>query len=1140
MDSYLYYNVSGVNYVPTNTYTIDDTNNANTMRAYNGSVGSYCINTYTDDAWLFRTGTSTIINPNHSTTPMYVKVDGKNTYRSNMTVEFGSIPVLRSLTISTAGASGSASISCAEGHGYPSGGFAAGNSGNYYYDGTNVTLVAPDIDGYEFVNWTKGGSQVSTSQSYAFSVSSSKSGAYVANYEAAAPTTYSLTWDPGDGELVGTPGVDYTPDGDYEAGAAIIVPDVTREGYHLSEWEEEGGYNSYSSSDVGSVSTKYPVAENYTASWAPNDYTVTFNGNGSTSGSMANQTGFKYGTSKDLTNNAFSRVYTVTYNYHEATGGNGTASANATYTFNGWNTNADGTSGTNYTNGQSISTPTPAPAHNGTLDLYAKWNSGSVTLPSPEKTGFRFKGWYTDATSGTRVGGAGDSYTPAAGITLHAQWTELVTFTIAPYTNGTVIVNYADNGSQEFTSGSRDIPVGTLVSFSAVANTNYHITTVDLSGSSFSASSAYTLKAGDGTKTLTANFLPDTYAITYNKGANGTGSIDAGEKTYGVNFTLSSSTFTREGYTQTGWSLTDGGNKAYDLGGSYTTNSAQEFFPVWAANTYYVSFDPDEGSGTMTNQTFTYGVAQNLKTNTFTGPAVTVTYDYSDATGGDSPASETVNASFANWTDGDNEYTNGQNVNNLTATNGATVALTAVWDFDQAVTLPSPTKTGYTFVQWEYGDAPLIAIAGEAEDEFIPDEDVTLTAHWNANNYTITYKDQNDAAFSGTQTDAPTTHTYGTATTLRIPTREGYNFVGWFTASNCQSGAVGNSTAASLGATDYTDDITLYAKWELAVVYHTITFNDYNGTQLQTGNVAENTKPSVTDPTRADDDDNYLSYEFVGWRSSVVEDENIYTTAELPNATAEVTYTAVYDEYFRILDDKENGDDYYDVLASKVGQTINVKYERTFNAGRWSTFSLPFGYSYRNEANQTFRNRLYYLVSMKYTADGYLTLNCMPATGGFAANKPHILILPEGNENKIVNPTFKGVTIKALARNYYSVQNMETAVGGSVEFRNTKDREILAKEKNVIYLSNNRLYYPNLAPEASSWLYPFRGYFYLNASVYYTPSRIRLVNEEGEQIETLPEAAEETSVETKKYIENGILIIERAGNKYDAQGHKLN
>ncbi|MBQ8939054.1 MAG: InlB B-repeat-containing protein [Paludibacteraceae bacterium] len=46
----------------------------------------------------------------------------------------------------------------------------------------------------------------------------------------------------------------------------------------------------------------------------------------------------------------------------------------------------------------------------------------SVTLPSATNGTESFLGWFTEATGGEKIGNAGDSYTPTADITLHAQW----------------------------------------------------------------------------------------------------------------------------------------------------------------------------------------------------------------------------------------------------------------------------------------------------------------------------------------------------------------------------------------------------------------------------------------------------------------------------------------------------------------------------------------------------------------------------------------------------------------------------------------------------------------------------------------------------------------------------------------------
>ena len=72
------------------------------------------------------------------------------------------------------------------------------------------------------------------------------------------------------------------------------------------------------------------------------------------------------------------------------------------------------------------------------------------------------------------------------------------------------------------------------------------------------------------------------YIVTYAAGSYGTGTVTAGSKTHDVEFTLSSDTFTRAGYEQTGWAVSDGGEKVYDLGGTYTANEDITLYPVWS------------------------------------------------------------------------------------------------------------------------------------------------------------------------------------------------------------------------------------------------------------------------------------------------------------------------------------------------------------------------------------------------------------------------------------------------------------------------------------------------------------------------------------------------------------------------------
>jgi uncharacterized repeat protein (TIGR02543 family) len=56
--------------------------------------------------------------------------------------------------------------------------------------------------------------------------------------------------------------------------------------------------------------------------------------------------------------------------------------------------------------------------------------SKEITLPTAERTGYCFDGWYSYL--GEFVGGGGDSYTPNDTTTLFARWTPLVTFDAEP------------------------------------------------------------------------------------------------------------------------------------------------------------------------------------------------------------------------------------------------------------------------------------------------------------------------------------------------------------------------------------------------------------------------------------------------------------------------------------------------------------------------------------------------------------------------------------------------------------------------------------------------------------------------------------------------------------------------------------
>ena len=113
------------------------------------------------------------------------------------------------------------------------------------------------------------------------------------------------------------------------------------------------------------------------------------------------------------------------------------------------------------------------------------------------------------------------------------------------------------------------------------------------------------------------------------------------------------------------------------------------------------------------------------------------------------------------------------------------------------------SRTGYIFAGWYKAD-------GTAWDHTTDTvtEDMTLTAHWTGNTYTVTL-DPN----GGTVNPATITATYGAALpTMPVPVYPGYAFTGWYDA---QTGGklYGDKTGASTSRYDKTENCTLYAQW---------------------------------------------------------------------------------------------------------------------------------------------------------------------------------------------------------------------------------------------------------------------------------------------------------------------------------------
>ena len=541
------------------------------------------------------------------------------------------------------------------------------------------------------------------------------------------------------------------------------------------------------------------------AQWVPNTYTVTFNGNGSTTGSMDDQ-GFTYDVWQNIATNQFGRAYTVTYN-HNYTGSTDT-SATATAAFNGWAESASGAKA--YDPGENVKNLTTS----GTKELFANWTLGSVTLETPAREGWTFGGWYTDADCTVSVGNGGASYTPTADITIYAKWTaNEYTVTYDANTTDTTVAGIPADQTKTYATNltlASGVPTRdgyTFLRWNTAADGNG---TAYLPGAVLSTDYA-TGAEDDDSVTLYAVWEARTYVIDYAKGDGESGSTGSQTIRYDqlTGKTLAANGFTYPGYTFIKWQDKD--NVQYDAGAAVTSalllkgvlDNGDGFYHLtltaqWKQNGSTLKIDHDNsdavitvdqksgttynvnGSFTKTGYTFNgwtltgeNGAAANGSVNDLSAKAPVYTFGNTD---------DLTDTLTAQWTK--NPYTIVYHYNLPGATDNTrsvTVHYDEEFHFADALFF---TATGYTIDGWaRTADATTYEFdcgasnlnngvytnlcTGEGEDTSID-----LYAVWEAKHYNVTFNA--NTGFTVTDTTNPKDVIYNGSVTFTVQLAEGY------------------------------------------------------------------------------------------------------------------------------------------------------------------------------------------------------------------------------------------------------------------------------------------------------------------------------------------------------------------------------
>ncbi len=310
----------------------------------------------------------------------------------------------------------------------------------------------------------------------------------------------------------------------------------------------------------------------------------------------------------------------------------------------------------------------------------------------------------------TKANGTGTSYAPGANytpdqdggtVTLYAIWT--------PYKH-TVAYN-ANGGTGAPASQTKTADVQLNLSTIKPTRTGYTFvkwnTKADGSGTSYNPGANYTPDQNGGTVTLYAIWTANTYTVSYNANG-GSGAPSSQTKTYGKSLTLSSTKPTRTGYTFVKWNTkADGSGTSYSAGGTYTANSGATLYAIWTANTYTVTYNANGGSGAPSSQTKTYGKSLTLSSTkpTRTGYTFVKWNTKADGSGTSYSAGGTYTANsdvvlYAIWSTS-NTYTITYNSNGGTGTPPTQIVVAdTTGNFSAKLSSIKPTRTGYTFVNW--------------------------------------------------------------------------------------------------------------------------------------------------------------------------------------------------------------------------------------------------------------------------------------------------------------------------------------------------------------------------------------------------------------------------------------------------------
>ena len=563
----------------------------------------------------------------------------------------------------------------------------------------------------------------------------------------------------------------------------------------------------YKFSAVAYKSSLTSPVSNVTAAVTPTSYTITYNGNNSTTNTTAE---FTTGTPLILPT-PVKNGYNFNGWFTASTGGTLVGQNGSSYS-----PAATGTLHAQWTGISYAITYNSNGSDGGSAPANGTFTTGSTAYSIAGFAGVLTKSGYTLTGWNTAANGSGIDYGPGLTNTTYSLSVNLTLFAKWSYTNFSV--TYALNGGTGTlpTSGTKTIgETFTVAAATGLSKPGFSFGGWSDGTNTYRAGSVYTV--GSANVTLTARWIA-LYLITFDKNGATSGSAPSGTTYVAGDTGISLPTaggMSKSGYIFDGWSTTPTGSLAT---APFTTNADVTLYAKWSLATISITFSAGLAGGVAPTLTSLPATTSAAFGSLFTLP----TTDTATTT-------SAGNFVLVGWNDGSSTYRPGDTYR-ITAVpptftaqwvaiytvryslNGGSsaVPVDATYLNNTGITTAAiPSRTGYNFLNWIDQSNET---AGANAAYTVRDGHYLLYAVWSPIAYNITFSDNSVAGVSGIP--AVQNGNLGEVVSLNSnkPSRAGYLFSNWTTNADGSGLAYGAGSQLILESAD----VTLYAQWSAA------------------------------------------------------------------------------------------------------------------------------------------------------------------------------------------------------------------------------------------------------------------------------------------------------------------------------------